>query len=381
MCTYKTFISPKILVPTLRNALSKLTPQIYGDEEKNMIVHRASIFLSAWVNSCYQDFQFDKQVVEELFTFIGNTLNTYLSRDDFEGHYKVQERVVEMCEAIAKRISGMEEEVVIVAPPVCPKSIVMNRIPNDPRTLKLEDIHPIEVARQLTLIEFGMFEKVNAEELLGLGWMKDSKEWTAPNISQIISRSNQVTDWVTTYILNEKKLKQRQRLLKQFLAVADACYEMNNYNTLFEIMMALVSQPVYRLKLSWEGIGKSDREKYIKYDTITNFAGNRRAYREELKRVKLGSEPCLPYIGVHLTDLVFFEQGNTGHKFEGELMYINLTKRSQMALVVNQLMQSQKKKYAFNNVEYIQMFFSWQFNKNVMSSEDAMHKLSKELEP
>jgi son of sevenless-like protein len=374
-------MSPKIIVPTLNNALSTLIPDLPDDDERNVVVRRASRLLSEWVNNCYQDFQFDKQVVEELFSFIGNTLNTFLSKADLEGHYKAQERVVEMCEVIAKKISGMEDEIVAktVDPP--PKSIVMSRIPNDPRTLKVEDIHPVELARQLTIMEFNIFGKVNAEELLGLGWMKESKEWTAPNITQLISRSNQITDWVTTYILNIPKLKQRQRVLKHFLAVADACYEMKNFNTLFEIMMALVSQPIYRLKQTWEGIGRTDREKYIKYDSITNFAGNRRAYREELKLVNLGKEPCLPYIGVHLTDLVFFDQGNTGHKFEGELMYINLTKRSQMALVVNQLTLSQRCMYSFRNVEYIQMFLTWQLNANVTSDEELMHKLSKSIEP
>lgn len=380
-CTYKTFTSPKLIVPTLLNSLSNLIPKVSDDDEKNFMVRRASNLLSNWVKICYSDFQFDRQVVEELFSFMGNTLSSFLATEAPKSHLETQERVVDMCEAVAKKISGIENKSVKVPTVNAPKPIVMSKVPNDPRTLKLEDINPVELARQLTLMEFTVFQKVNAEELLGLGWMKDSKEWTAPNITQIISRSNQVTDWVTTYIITTPNLKKRINAIRHFLQMAEACYEMKNFNTLFEIMMALVSHPIYRLRRTWDGIGRVYREKYTKYETITSFAGSRRNYREELKQVNLGKEPCLPYLGVHLTDLVFFDQGNAGYKFEGKEMYINLTKRSQMALVVNQLTSSQKYPFSFVTVEYIQQFMWWQLNANVTSDEELLHNLSKEIEP
>lgn len=51
----------------------------------------------------------------------------------------------------------------------------------------------IELARQLTLIDFEMFKKIPSEEYFSLGWMKESKEWSSPNIAQLISRSNTVS--------------------------------------------------------------------------------------------------------------------------------------------------------------------------------------------
>src|SRR5690606_371026 len=78
--------------------------------------------------------------------------------------------------------------------------------------------------------------------------------------------------------------------------------------TLFEICHSLASQPVYRLRKTWEGLPKNVLQRYKYLEVVSSFEGNRRNYRNELKSVQ-ESQPrgrpraCLPYIGVHLTDL------------------------------------------------------------------------------
>lgn len=196
-----------------------------------------------------------------------------------------------------------------------PKAYPLSKGIRDPRRVRLEQIHPVEVARQLTLIEFQMFCKISSEELLGLGWMKESKEWSAPNITELISHSNLMSDWVTTTIVSTEPLKLRQKVLRHFILIAQSCFEINNFNTLFEICHALASQPVFRLSKTWEGIPKADMHKYRHLEEVTAFKSNRRNYRQELKRVqdkhrrpstgnaRYHTDSCLPYLGVHLTDL------------------------------------------------------------------------------
>jgi son of sevenless-like protein len=52
--------------------------------------------------------------------------------------------------------------------------------------------HSEEIARQLTLIEFELFQKIKPWEFLGLQWNKKDKDLKAPNILAMIQRFNQV---------------------------------------------------------------------------------------------------------------------------------------------------------------------------------------------
>ncbi|KAL0488484.1 RasGEF [Acrasis kona] len=380
LCTYKTFISPKLLISTLSSSLMEVMNKLTYGYEKNKCIVRICNLLSKWCVQCYGDFLFDKQIHEDVFTFMGQ-LSSHL--DDTDCNFNSAHEVVcKMCQDVAVVISSTDPPNQSTNQPPSqevPKPIVSKNAP-DPTKLKMENIHPLEFARQLTLMEFEMFAKVNGEELLGLGWTKDSKEWTSPNITKIISWTNTMTNWITTCILKEVKIKDRQKMFKFFLDVAEACYEFKNFNTLFEIMMAMIAHPVYRLKVTKEGLPKKYKDIMIKFENVTSFMGNRKAYREEMKQVAVGATPCLPFVGVSLTDLVFFDQGNANHQLRDQVMYINLSKRSQMSLVVNHLMKAQSLPYHFVQVDYIQKFICWETNTNVVSDESLLDKISKSLE-
>ena len=54
------------------------------------------------------------------------------------------------------------------------------------------DVIPAEFARQLTLIEFSIFESIKFEECFGLGWVKKANASKSPNIIKMISQFNKV---------------------------------------------------------------------------------------------------------------------------------------------------------------------------------------------
>jgi hypothetical protein len=53
-------------------------------------------------------------------------------------------------------------------------------------------LHPEELARQLTLIEAGLFRDIRPSELVGEAWMKEGKEENAPNALAMVYRFNTV---------------------------------------------------------------------------------------------------------------------------------------------------------------------------------------------
>lgn len=108
-----------------------------------------------------------------------------------------------------------------------------------------------ELARQLTLIEYKLFAAINPSECVAQHWMSKKKEELAPNILKMISRFNDVSNWVASEIVKCTELAPRTAVLKMVIEIAERCYELNNFNAVMEIISGLHSSSVFRLKASW----------------------------------------------------------------------------------------------------------------------------------
>lgn len=68
-------------------------------------------------------------------------------------------------------------------PPILPKNI---------KKLKFLDIDPLEIARQLTIIESKLYNKIQPVECLDKAWSTEEGSEIAVNIKGMIVNSNQV---------------------------------------------------------------------------------------------------------------------------------------------------------------------------------------------
>jgi len=135
--------------------------------------------LRNWITHYWYDFGEDESLVNDFHVFIRDTMrNTMASAAD------ALERSVE------KKIEGVALSKLRVFNTQPPKPIPPQS--GGGGVLSLMDIHPIELARQLTIIEYDLWAKIKPWEYLGKNWSRDDKEEKAPHIVSMIKRFNDV---------------------------------------------------------------------------------------------------------------------------------------------------------------------------------------------
>ncbi|KAG6856589.1 hypothetical protein H0H87_002795 [Tephrocybe sp. NHM501043] len=102
-------------------------------------------------------------------------------------------------------------------PPIFPKANIV---------LKLGDIDPLELARQLTMVESKLYQKVRPMECLLRA--REQRIETFDNITPIIQTSNRMADWVADLVLSKEDSRKRVTTLKQLIILADFIHDGNS---------------------------------------------------------------------------------------------------------------------------------------------------------
>eukprot|EP01006_Ploeotia_vitrea_P050176 TRINITY_DN67421_c5_g1_i1.p1 TRINITY_DN67421_c5_g1~~TRINITY_DN67421_c5_g1_i1.p1 ORF type:complete len:191 (-),score=102.60 TRINITY_DN67421_c5_g1_i1:26-598(-) len=106
-------------------------------------------------------------------------------------------------------------------------------------------------------------------------------------------------------------------MVRKWIRVASHCYELRNFNTLFEIMTGLGHNSVYRLRTLFEELPDKTESMYDHLGQIVHYSQNYRRYRQELRAaVERGEKNMIPYLGVMLRDLVALEEGGAPLKMK-----------------------------------------------------------------
>ncbi|KAI0226232.1 hypothetical protein L0F63_003983 [Massospora cicadina] len=177
--------------------------------------------------------------------------------------------------------------------------------------ISLLDIHPLEVARQLTLLVSKIFCSITPSELINREFSKPTHESTATFVIKKAQTSTRITSLVTRLILSEPEVKQRAAWVKFFIEVAKYLLSLRNYGTLVSIMCALQTSAVIRLRQTWKLVPEKHMRTMESLRELTNHARNYQTLREHLR---VATNPCLPFLGVYLTDLTFADEGNPTYR-------------------------------------------------------------------
>lgn len=153
-----------------------------------------------------------------------------------------------------------------------------------------------------------------------------------------------------------------------------ACEKMNNYSTLTAILSALGSSPIHRLGRTWNAIDKKQRERIEQLKDLMASSKNFNIYRDVLR---CSQPPCIPFLGVCLTDLRFIEDGPPNNLPGTNL--INFAKRGLIADTVRTVLNFQNLSYPYKSSAELQSFL----NDKIGSAPNVhdLYELSVKVEP
>ena len=124
-------------------------------------------------------------------------------------------------------------------------------------------IHPLEFARQATLMEEELFKAIKPNELISLGWNKPEQKFKlSPNVSKLITLSNKFTYWYAKCIVDAQNLEERIAVVHRLLDIASYFYELNNFSGLKEIYAAFETSFTTRLIITREKSGLEQHRMY-----------------------------------------------------------------------------------------------------------------------
>ncbi|KAH3759022.1 Ras guanine nucleotide exchange factor A [Pelomyxa schiedti] len=248
--------------------------------------------------------------------------------------------------------------------------------------------HPLEVARQLTLMAWNLYNDITIFELTNRVWQEKSRAaLEAPNTVKYISFSNHVSKWIVSEIVTTEPASKRTAVIERFIEIAQHCFTFSNFNSCFEVMLGLQKSPVSRLKKSWSGLSRAAKEVFNFLVEFTQPTNNFSKYRQRLKQ-SYGF--CVPYVGLLLQDLFFVEEGNKTFLDAEQLAnlptplagskgpYVNFFKLGLLTTAYKNLDAHKQHQYLFRPVEVIQNYIT---DFAVLEAEDQMYKQSYQREP
>ncbi|EPQ02730.1 Ras-specific guanine nucleotide-releasing factor 1 [Myotis brandtii] len=319
---------------------------------------------------------------------------------DFETNKELKSKVVGFLEEVTRNPELLTQERKAAAntdsssPRLAPRTLTQEDPGDNQITLEeitqlaagvkaepFENHSALEIAEQLTLLDHLVFKKIPYEEFFGQGWMKLEKNERTPYIMKTTKHFNDISNLIASEIIRNEDISARASAIEKWVAVADICRCLHNYNAVLEITSSMNRSAIFRLKKTWLKVSKQTKALIDKLQKLVSSDGRFKNLREALKNC---DPPCVPYLGMYLTDLAFIEEGTPNYTEDG---LVNFSKMRMISHIIREIRQFQQTAYkiehqakhqkAYSTVEYEHRLQTFASNRRKIEAHNAKNRTFK----
>ena len=170
------------------------------------------------------------------------------------------------------------------------------------------------IAEQLTIIEKDALDEVDWKDLVSLNWQQSPphiRNWvdylnkeTSNGIDIVIARFNLVVKWCISEIVLTEAPTERARAITKYIHIAAHCHRLRNYASLYQITLALLSNEISRLTMTWSLVAVREKHMLEQLEQLCRPLRNFHNLRAEMETAMPGNG-IIPFIGLYTHDLMF----------------------------------------------------------------------------
>ena len=230
-----------------------------------------------------------------------------------------------------------------------------------------------DIGNQLMLISKSLISKIHPRELYKAIFLKKDKEITSPNVVECINKFNRLTSFIMEDILSYNKAKDRAKAYEKWVLIADYCKKIKDFNDLIAIFSAFNHYVITGLKLTLKEVKSKTNSILNKLRNFCRVEGNYKKIREEMDNCDKKGEIFIPYLGMLLRDLNFFEEKS---KYINEKGFINFDKIEKISEMFELYFKFRDKIDAVNKIPELEFF-----NDLEDITEEKLEEIGNNIEP
>jgi hypothetical protein len=138
--------------------------------------------------------------------------------------------------------------------------------------MHIRAINVLDLARQVTLLQFGLFKRIDWRELSAEPG--PSRSFHAPNLTNFLSLSTYLTQWCQYEVLRYETESDRVSVLGHLIKMANHMNDLGNYEGVKCIAVGLMARPIHRLNKTKALLPKRLRNNIESLDIMTSERRN-----------------------------------------------------------------------------------------------------------